>query len=114
MQSAYASADPVWLIWLAVTAGAPLFEETFVRGFLFKGLESSIRPAGTIAVTAALWAAAHMQYDLFQIGTLFIAGLLLGLARARTNSVLAPLAMHALMNLVACAEAAILGRSPIA
>lgn len=107
MLSAYRSANPAWLIWLAFVVGAPLFEETFFRGFLFKGLQPALTPVGAIVVTAAVWAAIHIQYDLYGIVTLFISGLLLGAARVRTNSLFTPLAMHALMNIVANSQAAL-------
>lgn len=114
MKSAYASADPPWLFWLALVVGAPLFEEIFFRGFLFKGLEGSIKPIGATIVTAAVWSAIHIQYDLYGIGTLFVTGLLLGTARSRTHSIVAPLAMHALANVVACTEAAVLAHRVVA
>jgi uncharacterized protein len=105
MKSAYASADPAWLIWLAFVLGAPLFEEIFFRGFLFKGLEGAITATGAIVVTSAMWSAIHVQYDLYGVGTIFVIGLLLGAARRRTDSIVAPLAMHAFANLVACTQA---------
>jgi membrane protease YdiL (CAAX protease family) len=108
MKQAYASADPVWLLWLAFVVAAPLSEELFFRGFLFKGLERAITPAGAIVVTAAIWASIHLQYDIYGIGAIFILGLLLGAARYRSNSILPPLAMHALANVIACGEAAFL------
>lgn len=104
MKSAYASADPAWLLWLAFVLGAPLFEEIFFRGFLFKGLEGPIKPWGAIVATSAVWSAIHVQYDLYGIGTIFVIGLLLGAARRRTGSIFAPLAMHAFANLVACTQ----------
>jgi len=108
MRSVYSTADPSFLLWLALVVGAPLFEEFFFRGFLFKGLESAIKPIATIVVTAAIWAAIHLQYDLFDISTVFVLGLLLGAARWRTGSILVPLAMHALANFVATVEVALL------
>ena len=109
MASAYATANPVWLIWAAIVIAAPLFEETFFRGFLFRGFESSfMRPAGAVVVTAALWAAIHIQYDLHDILIIFVMGLLLGAARAHTGSLLLPLAMHSAGNLAATVEAALL------
>lgn len=107
MQSAYASADPVWLIWVAFAVGAPLFEETFFRGFLFKGLAPALKSSGAVVVSAALWAAIHLQYDTFGMTTVLILGLLLGLARVRTRSLVTPWAMHALVNIVACMQAAL-------
>ncbi len=108
--AAYATASPVWMIWVAVVIAAPLFEETFIRGFLFKGLESSfLGPIGTVLVTATLWAVVHVQYDLYEIGTIFCLGLLIGAARVVTASIVVPLALHSVASLVATIEVAILG-----
>jgi len=110
MSAAYATADPVWMIWVAVIIGAPLFEEAFFRGFLFKGLEASvIGPIGAVLVTAILWAVIHIQYDLYEVGTIFFLGLLIGAARVITASIVAPIALHAGASLIATIEVAILG-----
>lgn len=109
MTSAYATARPVWILWVALIVAAPLFEEAFFRGFLQKGLESTLlRPAGAVLVTAALWAAIHIQYELPEITVIFLLGLLLGAARIRTGSLAVPVAMHAMSNLIATLEAAFL------
>ena len=110
MSDIYASAQPVWLLWLALIVGAPLFEETFFRGFLLPGFARSfLRPAGAVILTAALWALLHLQYDAYGIATVFLVGLLFGAARVRTGSLWVPLALHALVNLVATVQAAVLG-----
>lgn len=109
MLSAYATAKPVWMLWVAIVIAAPLFEEAFFRGFLLKGFESSfLRPVGAVLVTATLWAAIHIQYELPEIASIFVLGLLLGAARLRTGSLAVPVAMHATSNLWATIEAAIL------
>lgn len=113
VKTAYASAEPVWLFWLALAIAAPLFEEVFFRGFLFKGLERAIKPAGAIILTAAIWAGIHLQYDLYNMVIVFVLGLLLGVARSRTGSILTPIAMHALANVVACTEAALLAHRAV-
>jgi membrane protease YdiL (CAAX protease family) len=106
----YASTHPVWLIWVALIVAAPLFEETFFRGFLFKGLaSSSIGSVGAIVLTAALWAIIHAQYDAYNIAIIFCLGLIFGMARMQTGSLLVPLAMHAFANFGSTAEAAFLG-----
>ncbi len=111
MSAAYNSSHPRWLLWLALVVAAPLLEETFFRGFLFKGLASSfIGPVGTIALTSALWAAIHVQYDLYGITTIYLLGVLLGLARFLTRSLCVPLTLHATANFLACVEAAFLGQ----
>lgn len=110
MGAAYHSSHPHWLLWLALVVAAPLFEETFFRGFLFRGFAASvIGPVGTIALTSALWAAIHMQYDLYGITTIYLMGVLFGLARFLTRSLGVPLALHATANLAACIEVAFLG-----
>jgi membrane protease YdiL (CAAX protease family) len=113
VKAAYASAEPVWLLWLALAIGAPLFEEVFFRGFLFKGFERALKPTGAIILTAAIWAGIHLQYDLYNMTIIFVLGLLLGVARSRTGSIVAPIAMHALANVVACTEAALLAQRAV-
>jgi membrane protease YdiL (CAAX protease family) len=98
------------LIWLALIVAAPLFEETFFRGFLFKGFESSfIGPSGAVLATAGLWAVIHAQYNLYEMTIIFCLGLLLGGARRATGTLSVPLALHAVVNLVATIEAALFG-----
>jgi len=85
----------------------PLSEEVFYRGFLFAGLRHSpLGNLGAVLVTSAAWAAAHQQYDLFEMGFIFAGGILLGIARIRSESLYVPLAMHTLGNLVAIVEVA--------
>ena len=109
MKAVYASAKPVWLLWVALVVAAPVFEETFFRGFVFKGFAASFMgPVGAIVATAGLWALIHTQYDLYGIGTIFCLGLLIGWARVRTGSLWVPLAMHAMTNFVSTVETALL------
>ena len=99
------------LLWLAVVVAAPLGEETFFRGFLFKGLlHTRLGGAGAIVLTALVWAVIHRQYDWYGVATVFAAGLLLGFARLRTNSIYSCLLMHALMNLIATIEVVVVIR----
>ena len=94
---------------VALLVAAPLFEETFFRGFLFRGFASSfLGVIGTVLVTAGLWALLHVQYDAYGIALVFALGLLLGIARARTGSLWVPIAMHSAANLVATIETAVL------
>ena len=109
MSAAYATADPVWIIWLALIIAAPLFEEIFFRGFLFKGFESSfIGPIGAVLVTSLIWSIIHVQYDAYGVATIFLIGLILGTARAMTGSLLVPMVLHATSNLIATIETMVL------
>jgi uncharacterized protein len=106
----YKTSNPVWLIWGATVVAAPLFEEMFFRGFLFKGFQASVLgPAGAILLTSFLWAVIHLQYDLYGIVTIFLLGLIIGAARVATGSLYVPLAMHSITNVIATAEAAFWG-----
>ena len=110
LSAAYSSAGSLPLLWLAMVLAAPLFEEMFFRGFLYKGFASSaVGVPGAIAITSFLWAAIHMQYDLYGMATIFALGVVYGLARASSGSLAVPLILHAATNLVATAEAALLG-----
>ena len=108
MIEAYRTSRWVALFWVAVIIFAPGFEETFFRGFLFAGLrQSKIGVAGTIVITALGWALLHLQYDFFEIAIIFIIGIVLGIARYKTNSLWSPLIMHAFFNLAATIEVAL-------
>lgn len=108
MQAVYRSAEQRGVLWFAFIVAAPLAEELLFRGFVVSGLAPSrFGPAGAVIVAALAWAAIHVQYDLYGIGTIVVLGLLLGAARIRTGTVVVPMAMHALMNLVATIETAI-------
>jgi hypothetical protein len=91
-----------WLLWVAIVIFAPVFEETFFRGFLFAGfVQSRMGSAGTIALTALGWALLHIQYGSYEIATIFVLGILLGIVRLKTRSLWSPLLMHVFNNLVA-------------
>jgi membrane protease YdiL (CAAX protease family) len=109
MFQTYATADPVWALWVAMVVCAPVFEETFFRGFLFRGFESTrLGAVGTVALTALLWAALHIQYDAIDVAGIFVTGLFLGAARARTKSLYLPIALHAINNFAATVEVVVL------
>ena len=105
MLTLYRSAGFPPLLWLAVVVGAPLVEELFFRGFVFKGLlHSFLGGTGAVLVTAIVWASIHLQYDWHGMTVIFLAGLLLGYARLKTNSIYPCFLMHALMNLLATVQ----------
>jgi membrane protease YdiL (CAAX protease family) len=90
---------------LAILVGAPLSEEFLFRGFLFAGFQRSwLGTIGTIIVTSVLWAAIHVQYDHYGMAVIFLAGLVLGFARAKTGSLWLCVMLHSLMNVIAMIE----------
>jgi uncharacterized protein len=99
---AYNNASLKPLFWIATVIFAPIFEEIFMRGFLFIGFrQSRIGPVGAVIFTSLIWAALHIQYDFFQIAIIFVLGIILGAVRHKTESLLSPLIIHSLNNLVA-------------
>ena len=105
MVQIYETASFVPLLWVAFIVSAPLFEEVFFRGFLFKGFQhSQLGPIGTILLTSLAWTVLHPQYGAYELGTIFVLGILFGIARLQTRSIYPPLAMHALFNLFAMVQ----------
>jgi membrane protease YdiL (CAAX protease family) len=80
---------------------APVMEEFVVRGFLFRGWSQSfLGPVGSIALTSALWALIHTQYDWFGRFWIFATGLVLGHFRWRSNSTWLTVVVHSAINIV--------------
>jgi membrane protease YdiL (CAAX protease family) len=98
-----ASADgALWLLVIAFCVAAPVTEEFFARGFLYRGWsESFLGPAGAIVLSSVVWTALHLQYDWFFLGEVFSIGLLFGYLRYRSNSIWLTVVLHGLNNLAA-------------
>ena len=108
LRETYTTAGVTPLFWLAVAVAAPLSEELFFRGFIFRGLsESRLGPWGAIVFAALVWALIHTQYELFYVAMIFAGGLFIGYARWRSGSVLLAFVMHATWNLIALTETAL-------
>jgi uncharacterized protein len=92
----------LWLLVIAFCIAAPISEELFARGFLYRGWsESRLGPAGAILLSSIAWTALHLQYDWFFFGEVFSIGLLFGYIRHRTGSTWLTIALHGLNNLAA-------------
>jgi hypothetical protein len=89
------------LVLIAAAIFSPIFEELFFRGFLFAGFQGSkLGVQGAILLTAALWALSHAtQYSILALLVIFGVGVVFGIARWRTKSLYASLAMHFVWNL---------------
>ncbi len=94
--------NTLWLLVLAIVVAAPITEEFFVRGFLYRGWSQSfLRIPGAIILSSAVWTVMHLQYDWFFLGEVFSIGLLLGYLRYRGNSTWLTIVIHGLNNLAA-------------
>jgi membrane protease YdiL (CAAX protease family) len=95
----------LWLLVIAFCIAAPISEELFARGFLYRGWsESFLRPAGAILLSSLVWTALHLQYDWFFFGEVFSIGLLLGFLRYRFHSTWLTIFVHGLNNLAAVVQ----------
>jgi uncharacterized protein len=92
----------LWLLVIAFCVAAPVTEELFARGFLYRGWsESVLRPGGAILLSSLVWTALHLQYDWFFCGEVFCIGLLFGYLRYRSGSLWLTIVLHGLNNLAA-------------
>jgi membrane protease YdiL (CAAX protease family) len=99
----------LWLLVIAFVVAAPISEEFFVRGFLYRGWsESFLGPVGGIILSSLVWTALHLQYDWYFFGEVFSIGLLLGYLRYRFNSTWLTVIVHGLNNLAALAQTILL------
>jgi membrane protease YdiL (CAAX protease family) len=95
----------LWLLVIAFCVAAPISEEFFARGFLYRGWsETFLRPAGAIVLSSMVWTALHLQYDWFFFGEVFSIGLLLGYLRYRYQSTWLTVIVHGLNNLAAVVQ----------
>jgi membrane protease YdiL (CAAX protease family) len=86
---------------LAVSILGPIAEELLFRGVLFGVLVRRFPVAPVIVVLAIVWSLLHVSYDWSVIALIFVDGLILGVARDRTRSVIPPMLMHIAWNLYA-------------
>lgn len=94
--------NTLWLLLIAFCIAAPITEEFFVRGFLYRGWsESVLRPVGAILLSSLVWTLMHLQYDWFFLCEVFSIGVLLGVLRYYGNSLWLTVVLHGLNNLAA-------------
>lgn len=102
MREMYLSTESKTLLFVATVVAAPVFEELFFRGFLMEGFSrTALGRWGSVLLTAAFWAAVHVQYDVYGLVTIFAIGVFLGLAKLRSGSTIFAMVLHALNNAIA-------------
>jgi membrane protease YdiL (CAAX protease family) len=106
MLSAFRTAHGLPLLYLAVVVAAPVFEELLFRGFLLPGLRPVLGALGAALLSSLAFALPHLQYDLFDMSSVFVLGLLFAGVRLKTGSTLLTIALHAITNLFATLQVA--------
>jgi uncharacterized protein len=103
----YRSVQSPLLFWIALVVATPIFEELLLRGFVFAGIQASpLGRVGAVLITAMIWTWMHQQLDPLEFAIIFLIGVMLGIARLRTQALLVPIAMHMLYNLISAGEIA--------
>jgi len=91
------------LVVFSLVVVAPITEEIIFRGYFFDVFKRSFGPGASIFLTTALFALAHgpqSGFDPMNLGVIFAIGLFFGIMRERTGSLVAPIVLHGLYNLV--------------
>ena len=89
----------LWVLVLAFCVAAPISEELFARGFLYRGWsETFLKVPGAIVLSSLVWTGLHLQYDWFFFGEVFCIGLWLGYLRYRSGSTWPTIVIHGLNN----------------
>ena len=90
---------PAWVALLSVSIFAPFFEEWLCRGIILRGLLNKVGPAWSIIISAAFFAAIHM--NLWQAVPAFFMGLVFGYVYYKTGSLKLTMLMHFANNTMA-------------
>ncbi|MCE9531909.1 MAG: CPBP family intramembrane metalloprotease, partial [Planctomycetes bacterium] len=108
VEQAYLTAGSLPLLIFAMVGMAPLGEEIFFRGFLFRGLaESRLGPWFAVLFTSVSFAIIHLQYDWVGMVQVGIIGAVFAVLRWKTGSTTLTILLHAIVNLVATLEAVV-------
>jgi hypothetical protein len=86
---------------------APVQEELFFRGFLYRGLSASLGAWPTILLTSAVWSVVHLQYEWFFIAEIFLLGVAFGWLRMKSGSTILTMFLHGTMNTLALISAGV-------
>jgi membrane protease YdiL (CAAX protease family) len=112
MTDAYLSAGWTPLFWIATVVFAPIFEESFFRGFLFVGLrDSKAGPVWAVIITSITFAIVHVQYNWTGILVILLIGGVFGLVRLFSKSLWTTIVLHAAWNLLSTISVAMYIRS---
>lgn len=103
MRPLYDSAEPKWLLILAVTVLAPVYEEVLFRGVMWSLVAQQFaKPIHAFwaasLVSSVLFAVVHLQYDAYGMVTIFVLALLFSLARVMSASLWLPILLHVFNN----------------
>ena len=94
-------ASGLFLLVLAVAVLAPLLEEAFFRGFVYRVLRERLGVTGAVIVSAAIFSLVHLSFQ--TVLPLFALGCILALAYEWTGSLVPSIVLHSLNNAISMA-----------
>ena len=101
MNVAYDSTDYVWLLFVSIVILGPITEELLYRGYILRvWSQSKLGIMGSIFMVSFLWAVTHLQYDLYDMVLITLFGIMLGISRIKTGSIIPAIAMHMSWNTI--------------
>lgn len=101
MKAAYDSTDYVWLFFVSVVILGPITEELLYRGYIQRvWSQSKLGIMGSIMMVSFIWAGTHFQYDLYDMTWIVLFGVILGISRLKTGSIIPAIAMHMSWNAI--------------
>ncbi len=90
------------ILFVGMVLLAPAGEELVFRGLLYGRVAgTSLGPAGAVVVAAAVFGLLHIRYGWVLVGFVVVDGLWYGVARVKSGSVIVPMVMHTMGNLLA-------------
>lgn len=110
MDALILTANPLWLLILAVIVIVPIYEELIFRGFMWSGLVGTkLGVWGTAILTSVVFAVIHVQYGWVELLGIFALAMLFSYARLLSGSLLLPIILHIFNNGLAMWEYLIFG-----
>lgn len=105
MDELITTANPVWLLVVAIVVIVPIYEEMIFRGFMWSALvNSKMGVWGASIVSSILFAVVHAQYGWVEWVGIFALAMLFSYARYCSGSLWLPIVLHILNNGLAMAE----------
>ncbi|MGH1365383.1 MAG: lysostaphin resistance A-like protein [Calditrichia bacterium] len=90
------------VLFIGVVIIASVVEEALFRGFLQVSMEKQIDVTRAVVISTVAWAAMHLNPEMPAIAIpLLLSGFISGYLAWRTNSIVLPIAIHAVNNLLA-------------
>ncbi len=101
----YATAQPLWLLIVAMVVLAPIYEEVVFRGFMWIGIANSrLGFWGASMITSLVFAIIHLQYGIIEMSAIVVLAMLFSYIRAVSGSLLLVILLHIVNNAVAMGQ----------